>query len=237
MKFVKRLKYSDFLFHFISRRTVKLPTPPALRRVQNARASGSSFERNTERTRKISVAKGPAVHVTKTTVSSSELPKIQQSSVMMQNTRNLERDTLDEPSAADRRSSSHSDFLRQVASRLENEVGNRDTTASSTSISPPDTPMLPTLSPSSSIASFMFSSDSSGAITPVRGHSSRLKVDNRSSRNDESSTPRRRNKGKIGSSKNVCNLMNNLSPRKTDSTCFAPKRLNLLPNVVKSYVV
>lgn len=197
---VLHLKYLYFSWIVVFRRIAKIPTPPALRRVQTARA-GSSERGTAERTRKMSVTKGPGMHVTKTTVSSSELPKKQQTGFIgqiNQRTRG-DREKVDEQSSTDRRSSSHSDFLRQVASRLANEVGNRETTtASSASISPPDTPMLPALSPSSSIASFVLSSDSSGTATPKR-YSSRLKIDNRSSRNDdEASTPRRRNRGKAG---------------------------------------
>ncbi|XP_028512510.1 uncharacterized protein LOC110231314 isoform X2 [Exaiptasia diaphana] len=189
-----------------NKRITKLPTPPALRRVQTARA-GSSDRGTAERSRKMSVTKGPAMHITRTTVSSSELPKTQQAGFIGQSNQRTRSDKLNEQSPSDRRSSSHSDFLRQVASRLANEVDTRDTTASSTSISPADTPMLPALSPSSSIASFALSSDSSGTATPVRSYSNKLKVDNRSSRiDDEASTPKRRNRGKAGKNRSANDL-------------------------------
>ncbi|KAK3715078.1 hypothetical protein QZH41_012138, partial [Actinostola sp. cb2023] len=218
-------------------RIAKLSTPPVLRRIQNARANQGSSERGPERQRKISVAKGPGLHITRTTVSSSELPKTKQPNIVVQGNRKTrsfysERDNPDEQSPTDRRSSSHSDFLHQVASRLANEVGNRDTTtASSTSISPPDTPMLPALSPSSSIDSIIIesSSDSSGAATPLRSHSSKLKFDHRTPRNDartsDSSTPRRRNRGKTGSGiltflKRVGNWLESLEYMYADVLCL-----------------
>jgi len=61
------------------------------------------------------------------------------------------------------RVNSHSDFLKQVAEKLADR-STTPTVSGSESASPPDTPMLPTLSPTSSVATFVFvsTSDSSG---------------------------------------------------------------------------
>lgn len=61
------------------------------------------------------------------------------------------------------RANSHSDFLKQVAEKLADR-STTPTVSGSESASPPDTPMLPTLSPTSSVATFVFvsTSDSSG---------------------------------------------------------------------------
>lgn len=61
------------------------------------------------------------------------------------------------------RANSHSDFLKQVAEKLADR-STTTTVSGSESASPPDTPMLPTLSPTSSVATFVFvsTSDSSG---------------------------------------------------------------------------
>ena len=61
------------------------------------------------------------------------------------------------------RANSRSDFLKQVAEKLADR-STTPTVSGSESASPPDTPMLPTLSPTSSVATFVFvsTSDSSG---------------------------------------------------------------------------
>lgn len=61
------------------------------------------------------------------------------------------------------RVNSRSDFLQQVAEKLADR-STTSTVSGSESASPPDTPMLPTLSPTSSVATFVFvsTSDSSG---------------------------------------------------------------------------
>ena len=61
------------------------------------------------------------------------------------------------------RVNSHSDFLKQVAEKLADR-STTPTVSGSDSASPPATPMLPTLSPASSVATFVFvsTSESSG---------------------------------------------------------------------------
>ena len=65
------------------------------------------------------------------------------------------------------RAQSHSEFLQQVAEKLADKSHDQSTTSAGSgceSVSPAATPMLPTLSPSSSVATFVFAStsDSSG---------------------------------------------------------------------------
>ena len=70
---------------------------------------------------------------------------------------------------------------------------------SSGSISPADTPMLPALSPSSSVATFMIgsSSDSSGANTPNRKYDQQFSSARTRSKSNESGTVRsRRNRSR-----------------------------------------
>ena len=186
-----------------------LSTPPALRRAQNTRLNQASQERSTDRQRKMSVTKGPGIPMTKTTVSSTELPKLTQPTYHSQSNRRprsfySERDNIAERTPPPReRSSSHSEFLQQVASRLENEIGYRDTTTTSSgSVSPAETPMLPELSPGSSIASLVInsSSDSSGMITPVRNYYNKLKASRKSPRHSGTSSPKRKGRGKTGAS-------------------------------------
>ncbi|XP_031555090.1 uncharacterized protein LOC116291995 isoform X2 [Actinia tenebrosa] len=190
-------------------RHTKLSTPPALRRVQNARLNQSSQDRNTDRQRKMSVTKGPGMSMNRSTIFSTEVLKPAQPNYHSQNSRRpqsfySERDNRGERTPPPReRSSSHSEFLQQVASRLENEMGYRDTTTTSSgSISPAETPMLPELSPGSSIASLVInsSSDSSGMITPVRNYYNKLKGGRKSPRHSGTSTPKKRGRGKAGSS-------------------------------------
>ena len=69
------------------------------------------------------------------------------------------------------RANSHSDFLKQVAEKLADR-STTPTVSGSESVSPPDTPMLPTLSPTSSVATFVFvsTSDSSGLSSDEEDH-------------------------------------------------------------------
>lgn len=69
------------------------------------------------------------------------------------------------------RVNSHSDFLKQVAEKLADR-STTPTVSGSESASPPDTPMLPTLSPTSSVATFVFvsTSDSSGLSSDDEDH-------------------------------------------------------------------
>ena len=90
------------------------------------------------------------------------------------------------------RSGSRSDFLQQVAAKLADGVESETTTASGTdSYSPAETPMLPALSPCSSVGTFFFesSSDMSGMSTPTNGYSGKVKTHYSAS---ETTTPRSR---------------------------------------------
>ena len=62
------------------------------------------------------------------------------------------------------RSNSRTDFLKQVAEKLADRSTTSTPVSGSESVTPAETPMLPTLSPASSVATFVFvsSSDSSG---------------------------------------------------------------------------
>lgn len=73
------------------------------------------------------------------------------------------------------RANSHSDFLKQVADKLADRSTTSTTVSGSESVSPAETPMLPTLSPASSVATFVFvsSSDSSGLSSDEKDYRSR----------------------------------------------------------------
>ncbi|XP_078349255.1 uncharacterized protein LOC144634229 isoform X2 [Oculina patagonica] len=93
------------------------------------------------------------------------------------------------------RTSSHSDFLKQVAEKLADR-STTPTVSGSESVSPPDTPMLPTLSPTSSVATFVFvsTSDSSGLSSDDEDHHWRRRSSSRG--RSSGGTPRgRRDRG------------------------------------------
>lgn len=65
------------------------------------------------------------------------------------------------------RASSHADFLKQVADKLADRSSTSTPASGSDSVTPAETPMLPTLSPASSVATFVFvsTSDSSSGLS------------------------------------------------------------------------
>ena len=65
------------------------------------------------------------------------------------------------------RTISHADFLKQVADKLADRSSTSTPASGSDSVTPAETPMLPTLSPASSVATFVFvsTSDSSSGLS------------------------------------------------------------------------
>ncbi|EDO31589.1 predicted protein [Nematostella vectensis] len=197
----------------------KLPTPPALRRAQQMKNQRNGPESlNTggslDRSRKKPLPGQPRPASSAADLYSSKQQRLQPS---YHRPTSFQANGQREDSPSKPRSPSHSEFLQQVANKLATEVDNRETTttASSPSVSPPDTPMLPALSPSSSIATFMIgsSSNSSGISTPTKGFSSRLKGRSHSPRSiSGGSTPRkgRRGRGQKGRNSDMENIRNQI---------------------------
>jgi len=191
-------------------RGAKLPQAPQSRR--NRREQSDSPSRSPAPRRKAATSTTAEGAVSQPHVSASPKPTRDSRSGSMYSEGSQARRLVKgegTPPRRFQRTSSHSDFLKQVADKLADRSTTSTTVSGSESASPPDTPMLPTLSPASSVATFVFisSSDSSGLSSDEEGYHRRR----RSRSYSGSGTPgSRRGRAKAKSSQDLQNIRKQL---------------------------
>ena len=169
--FAKILVYS-FLIHWVLIcsfllyliRGAKLPSAPQSRR---NRVESDSPSLSPALHRKSATATSPEGTVTRAQMAASQKPTRESRSGSTYSERSHAKRIVKgegTPPMRFQRNNSHSDFLKQVADKLADRSTTSTALSESESVSPAETPMLPTLSPASSVATFVFlsTSDSSG---------------------------------------------------------------------------
>lgn len=152
-----------FPIHFFIR-GAKLPAAPQSRR---KRIESDSPSLSPALHRKLAMAMPPDGPVSRPQVAAPQKPTRESRSGSMYSDRSHASKVVKgegTPPTRFERTNSHSDFLKQVADKLADRSTTSTAVSGSESVSPAETPMLPTLSPASSVATFVFvsTSDSSG---------------------------------------------------------------------------
>lgn len=173
-------------------RGAKLPQAPQSRR---NRLDSDSSSRSPAPRRKLVTAPAQDGHSTQPQIAVSQKPsKETRSGSLLSESSGTRKVVKGEGTPPQRfeRTSSHADFLKQVADKLAHKSSTSTPGSGSESATPAETPMLPTLSPASSVATFVFvsSSESSGLSSDDEDYRSRR-------RKSGSGTPgSRRDRGK-----------------------------------------
>ena len=184
--FVLRVRLSCLII-LLFLRGAKLPAAPQNRR---GRVDSNSPSVSPSPRGKLAAAVSAEGIASRTQISASQKPTRESRSGSTHSekthTRKLVKGEGTPPRRFQRSSSSRSDFLQQVADKLADRSTTSTAISESETPSPARTPMLPTLSPASSVATYVFmsSSDSSSGL---------------SSDEDEGSRRRRRSKSYSGS--------------------------------------
>lgn len=195
--FVWRVRLSCLIVLLLLR-GAKLPAAP-----QNRRSRGDSNSPSVSPTprHKLAAAVSSEGIASRTQISASQKPTRESRSGSTYSekthTRKLVKGEGTPPRRFQRSSSSRSDFLQQVADKLADRSTTSTAISESETSSPARTPMLPTLSPASSVATYVFmsSSDSFSGLSSDENEGSRRR--RRSKSYSGSGTPAsRRDRGK-----------------------------------------
>ena len=163
-----------FVFKSLSR-GAKLPLAPQSRR---NRLDSDSSSRSPAPRHKLATAPAQDGHSTQPQIADFEKPSKETRSGSLRSESNATRKVVKgegTPPQRLQRTSSHADFLKQVADKLADRSSTSTPGSGSESATPAETPMLPTLSPASSVATFVFvsSSESSGLSSDDEDYRSR----------------------------------------------------------------
>lgn len=193
-------------------RGAKLPAAPQNRR---SRVDSNSPSVSPSPRGKLAAAVSAEGIASRTQISASQKPTRESRSGSTHSekthTRKLIKGEGTPPRRFQRSSSSRSDFLQQVADKLADRSTTSTAISESETPSPARTPMLPTLSPASSVATYVFmsSSDSSSGLSSYEDEGSRLR--RRSKSYSGSGTPAsRRERGKAKNSQDLQSIRKQL---------------------------